>query len=350
MCKNEYTLSKDGKTAYVKLTQGQVAIIDAEDLEKIGEYRWHASWVSRSEKYYVRSCSKGKRLELQRVIMNPKNNMVVDHINGDSLDNRKNNLRICSQAQNTFNNSVQRRKTDGLKGVYKNGERYVARLHIDGFTKYLGTFDTIEDALSERKRAEKEYYGEFAREYPMVEHIRIEPVYRDYSIIKIYLADYGEVYKVPLTKGEYAIIDIEDYALVVKYKWNAKFNKSNSLYYANTSITIPSTNKRTSITMHRLIMNAGKGVVVDHINGNALDNRRCNLRFATASENSMNRSKTVLNTSGFKGVYKDKSRWLAKIGIGGKRIYLGTFDTPELAYAAYCAAALKYHKEFANFG
>ena len=72
--KNEYYLSHDGKTAYIKLTQGQIAIVDAEDLEKIGEYRWAAVWIAKSKKYYVRayvSATKGT-IGLQRLLTNAK--------------------------------------------------------------------------------------------------------------------------------------------------------------------------------------------------------------------------------------------------------------------------------------
>ncbi len=89
---------------------------------------------------------------------------------------------------------------------------------------------------------------------------------------------------------------------------------------------------------------------IDHINNNPGDNRFCNLREATHSENMMNKSRYANNKSGFKGVHlhKQSKRWRARIRIDNKNISLGLFDTPQLAYAAYCSAAYKLHGEFAR--
>ena len=87
---------------------------------------------------------------------------------------------------------------------------------------------------------------------------------------------------------------------------------------------------------------------LDHINGIRTDNRLCNLREATRAQNSFNRGRNKNNTSGYKGVRSDNrfNNWVARIGINGKDIYLGSFDSPEEASEAYQAAASKYHGEF----
>lgn len=88
----------------------------------------------------------------------------------------------------------------------------------------------------------------------------------------------------------------------------------------------------------------------DHENGVTLDNRRNNLRFATSSQNAMNRRKTSANSSGYKGVHwhKGHQKWCAQIKVNGKSIHLGYFDTPEEAHAAYCEAATRLHGDFAR--
>lgn len=89
---------------------------------------------------------------------------------------------------------------------------------------------------------------------------------------------------------------------------------------------------------------------IDHVNGMRNDNRWANLRLATKAENGMNRGAPLNNTSGFKGVSRNKKRWSASIHLGGHKQHLGTYDTPEEAHAAYCKAAKELHGEFANFG
>ena len=346
--KNEYYLSNDGKTAYIKLTQGQIAIVDAEDLEKIGEYRWAAVWIAKSKKYYVRayvSATKGT-IGLQRLLTNAKKDDVVDHINGDSLDNRKSNLRLCTKRQNAQNMPPQSRNELGIRGVYRKDIRYVARIYIDGRNAYLGTFNTIEEAIEARLKAEKEIHGEFSRKTDMVVHERVQYVERDCKPEEYYMEGYGTVYRVPLTKGQFAIIDIEDYDIVSKHTWHASFAKCSNSYYAKTNIKIEG--KQTSKPMHKLIMNAPKGFVIDHINGNTLDNRRCNLRVCTQAENSRNRKTSENTISGYKGVIKKKNRWQARIMYNSEHINLGFFSTPQEAHEAYCAAALKYFGEFAR--
>ncbi|QQK04793.1 HNH endonuclease [Burkholderia anthina] len=91
---------------------------------------------------------------------------------------------------------------------------------------------------------------------------------------------------------------------------------------------------------------------IDHRDNDGLNNRWANLRAATRKQNSKNRTMPSNNTSGYKGVNFDKKarKWVAQIGSDGKKIYLGRFEDPKEAHAAYCAAADKLHGEFANHG
>ena len=154
--------------------------------------------------------------------------------------------------------------------------------------------------------------------------------------------------EIPLTQGQVAIIDREDWEKVKGYNWCARYDKKMRGYYASTTISV--NGRRRTIQLHRIIENAPKGIFVDHVNHNTLDNRKSNLRLCNHSQNQCNRIKPNNNTSGFKGVYKFGTKWMAIITYNKERRYLGLFITPEDAHAAYCQAALKLHGEFANFG
>jgi len=100
--------------------------------------------------------------------------------------------------------------------------------------------------------------------------------------------------------------------------------------------------------MHRIIMQAKSGEFVDHKNGNPLDNQRTNLRFCTRSLNAANSKLRRTNTTGFKGVWKDRNYFRAEIKINQKKKSLGYFPTPEQAHAAYIAAAKELFGDFAR--
>lgn len=87
---------------------------------------------------------------------------------------------------------------------------------------------------------------------------------------------------------------------------------------------------------------------IDHRDRNGLNNTRANLRLATRSQNNANTKLRKQNKVGFKGVFKARKKFAAQIGVSGVQIHLGTFDTPELAHAAYLEAAKKYYGDFAR--
>lgn len=89
---------------------------------------------------------------------------------------------------------------------------------------------------------------------------------------------------------------------------------------------------------------------IDHIDGNRLNNAFCNLRLATNAQNQWNKSKGIYNKSGYKGVSwsKVRQRWAANFYHNKKRVFLGYYERPEIAYAAYCKAAAELHGEFAR--
>lgn len=154
------------------------------------------------------------------------------------------------------------------------------------------------------------------------------------------------VREIELTQGEVALVDDEDYEEIAQHNWCASYN--GACFYAVRGQW--DSGKQTMIYMHRLIMNAPDGTEIDHINGDGLDNRRANLRFAAHRENGKNRRKQRGTSSRFLGVCWDKStqKWLAYLMSDGKRLHLGRHQKEKDAAQAYNEAATKYHGEFAS--
>jgi hypothetical protein len=148
--------------------------------------------------------------------------------------------------------------------------------------------------------------------------------------------------------GRQIVVDDGDYEWLSKFRWRV-IGKG---YAARNVADKTKASGRTASYMHREILGLERGdaTVVDHINGNPLDNRRCNLRACNISQNGMNRGAAAHNKSGLKGVFWDKRRnkWTAYIRAEGKQKYLGLFVSPELAHQAYSVAAQEYHGAFAR--
>jgi hypothetical protein len=155
---------------------------------------------------------------------------------------------------------------------------------------------------------------------------------------------------IPLTRGQYAIVDATDYEWLMQWKWNAHFSQNTGTFYA-THVDY-SKGKRQYIQMHRLILGleGGDQREGDHRNRVTLDNRRRNLRIATKGENQRNKGIRSANTSGFIGAtWKPRiKKWQAHICANRKVIYLGVYATPEEAHTAYAIAAKQHHGEFSS--
>lgn len=153
--------------------------------------------------------------------------------------------------------------------------------------------------------------------------------------------------KIKLTKGQFAIIDDEDFQRVSQYRWHAMQSKTDDFYAVSSFLR----RKAGEIMlMHRFILNAPKEFLVDHINHNPLDNRKINLRLSTTNQNHMNIKKTKNKKSSiYKGVsfFKPFKKWRARIVINGKEKSLKYFNSEIAAAIAYDKAAKKYFGEFA---
>lgn len=141
-----------------------------------------------------------------------------------------------------------------------------------------------------------------------------------------------------LSKGQVALVDDKDFEWLKKYKWTLSAPKNSPLQYG---IIYPKRNgKRRMIYLHRIIAGAKKGEVVDHVDGNGLNNQRTNLRIVTQRQNMLNRKD---QKSKIIGVTKHRDKYWARIRYQGKHISLGLFTDQSEAVEAYKNASKKYY-------
>jgi hypothetical protein len=153
----------------IPLTQGKVAIVDDEDFEELSKVKWCAQ-KSKDTFYAVRGLYRSDKktkgqIIMHRVILDAPTDKFVDHINGDGLDNRRENLRLCSHAENQRNKGKQKNNTSGFKGVcwHKRSKKWYVQIMADKKLINVGLFTTLEEAVSAHKSAALKYHGEFAR-------------------------------------------------------------------------------------------------------------------------------------------------------------------------------------------
>jgi len=144
----------------ISINQGKVIIIDDDDFDRISKYHWIVCKTG-----YVKTVVNYETIILHRFIMNAKKGQQLDHVNGDTLDNRKENLRFCSTSQNLANRKRFINNRSGYKGVDWRPieKKFRARLSINKRAIHLGYFSDPKDAAFAYDRAAKEYFGSFAR-------------------------------------------------------------------------------------------------------------------------------------------------------------------------------------------
>ena len=163
---NEYEFSNDGYVIGYTSNTNKQFIFDADDYEKVSKYHWYEE-----SNGYIRSSGKKKenRILLHRLIMGFPEDIGIDHINHNTFDNRKSNLRIATTSQNAMNSIKRSNNTSGVTGVVwiKNRNNWKAEIKANDETIYLGIYDKFEDAVKARKEAEDKYFGEWSYDNSM---------------------------------------------------------------------------------------------------------------------------------------------------------------------------------------
>lgn len=148
----------------IKLTQNQIALVDDEDFDRINQYKWCAYYSPNTRSFYSMRGYNNRNFYMHRFIINAQNGENVDHKNHNTLDNRKENLRLCNNTTNqqnkrkTFNN-----KTIKYKGVHFNkyNNKWRVRISLNNKLIHLGYFNTEEIAALAYNEKAKELFGDF---------------------------------------------------------------------------------------------------------------------------------------------------------------------------------------------
>lgn len=157
----------------ITLTQGQVTYVSSEDFEWLSQWKWFASWNSKKGSYY---CHRYERRGNRKYGTMPMHRQILgldygdkrmgDHVNGNTLDNRRENLRIATSAQNQRNSIKPKTNISGFKGVVERKNRprrFRAQISVNNKNIDLGSYYTAEEAYAEYCKAAAKYHGEFAR-------------------------------------------------------------------------------------------------------------------------------------------------------------------------------------------
>jgi hypothetical protein len=270
----------------------------------------------------------------------------IDHINGDSLDNKFKNLRDVTRSENQHNRRIPSNNKSGYKGVRKTKYgTFHAFYNIKGHDVNLGSFATKEEAIAARKEAELKDWGDLEP--------KLRPI-NDFNLTLDYLKEcvkYEDGHLIWLVRPLHHFKSIKG-----ANSWNAKYPNT-ILSAKNQAGYVITTINAKMFRVHRLIYWLCTGIeipdnmLIDHINNVRDDNRIENLRVCTKSENAQNKKMNITNVR--KGCFLDRTRgnkWRAEIQSNGKVYHLGRFETELEAHQAYCKAATELHKEYANFG
>lgn len=157
----------------IPLSQGKYAIVDSADFDMVSQFKW--CYVSNGRGYATRGITRRHKktggkdehitIQMHRFILNAKPGEFVDHISGDGLDNRRSNIRLVSNAENSRNRLLGKNNKSGFKGVHwdKYHGRFVVRIRVNGRSEYAGSSKLAEEAARIYDEAAIKHYGKFAK-------------------------------------------------------------------------------------------------------------------------------------------------------------------------------------------
>jgi len=368
-------------------------IVDADKFEELSKYNWCYTFTGRNS--YVVTYVENEHITMHSYLLGKKSNMVIDHINGDSLDNRIENLRFVSYSLNNQNKIKRDGTTSKYIGVslksgtndvwvsansnkllgYFKDEKYAALVYdkyvifkygyeartnfdkkiIDDFgyditiwdveiekniykqsdnflLKYngivIGTFKKLEDAQNAKKNYDSN------KQFIKLEKYKNNIIQVNNDNIPYILISHKDG-----RDNDTCYVDEDKWHELSIYSWTI-----NSAGYVQGRVN------GITITMHKFLLSTESTDIIDHINGNKLDNRMSNLRKSTSTLNNHNVRKRINTSSIYKGVSKkhNSSKYRAQINKDKKSYLLGYFETEKEAAIAYNKKALELYGEFAS--
>jgi hypothetical protein len=132
--------------ALVELTRDRFSVIDASDAAAVGLFNWHAYWNPSIRGYYAARSNKNSTIHLHQFIMGNIDGFTVDHLNRNTLDNRRANLRHATRSEQQFNRGIHSNNSSGFRNVHRAKDKWQAAKYVDGKRIHLGTFSTPEEA------------------------------------------------------------------------------------------------------------------------------------------------------------------------------------------------------------
>ena len=371
------------------------ALVSQEDYPELNKFKWYMTTegYARSDKIGLIHC-----YIMYNVLNNEKDaKKVVDHINSNKLDNRRENLRMATHSENARNRSKSNSAHSKYTGVCfedNRSKKWSVSIKISDDLSLLARFESELHAAWQYNLWVKEHKLECAKQNDIAEpddfkpfekrqknldlpkgiyfqknkfavsltinkkhrrfgsYFTVEEAVKARDKIKDDYKKSQENIKVPILRNEHGqvVIQIFDKKKVLKaetivdeemYEELSKFKFTYGRYVR---IKVD----RKPIPLHRYIMNYSGENFVDHINGNPLDNRKLNLRITTPQQNGMNKQSRKNSTSEYIGVSfnKKQQKWRGSIVVDGKGLHLGSFDTEREAALARDIATKKYYGEY----
>ena len=354
--------------AYVFDVQGVAVTVSIEDAERVKRWSW---WLTPGG--YIKGHVEGRPMLLHHFIIGrPASGYVIDHLNLEKTDNRRENLRFATHAQNSQNRAKASNKSSVYRGVYWSK---AWRCEVGGF--YGGKFDTEIQAAKQADTLTLTLYGKHARTNGVLSELEIHSAlssvvpekkkrdlpdrvcydkhtkHKPYYVIQRINGQRRRKFFATISEAEKFIKDFEQQSRpcpepYIITKCGAKVlidEQFHGTFYNQIWSLTPQGYVQNSAgkLMHRIILGAEKGQIVDHISGVRTNNRLCNLRITTFSGNSQNKKKKSGCSSQYIGVYLTQGKWRAYIKHDYKTYALGMHLNEEDAGRAYDKKALELY-------